>query len=114
MLTNTTIVTISTSMHAISLQLCLTFFDPRDCSLPGSSVQGILQKRILEGVAMPSSNHLAAQPRRSDLTSAASHTECYDLLTRTMVHTNFALIRTNSVTAITVYSPCGHAMMLIL
>ena len=29
--------------------------DPMDCSLPGSSVHGILQARILEWVAMPSS-----------------------------------------------------------
>ena len=29
--------------------------DPMDCSLPGSSVQGILQSGILEWVAMPSS-----------------------------------------------------------
>ena len=27
--------------------------DPTDCSPPGSSVHGILQARILEGVAMP-------------------------------------------------------------
>ena len=36
-------------------QLCLTLCDPMDCSLPGSSVHGILQARILEWVAMPSS-----------------------------------------------------------
>ena len=29
--------------------------DPMDCSLPGSSVHGILQARVLEWVAMPSS-----------------------------------------------------------
>ena len=29
-----------------------------DCSLPGSSVHGILQARILEWVAMPSSGDL--------------------------------------------------------
>ena len=33
------------------VQLC----DPMDCSLPGSSVLGILQARILESVAMRSS-----------------------------------------------------------
>ena len=27
-------------MHAKSLQLCLTLYDPMDCSLPGSSVCG--------------------------------------------------------------------------
>ena len=34
-------------------QLCLTLCDPMDCSLPGSSVHGILQARILEGVVIP-------------------------------------------------------------
>ena len=37
------------------LQLCLTFWNPMDCSLPDSSVHGILQARILEWVVMPSS-----------------------------------------------------------
>ena len=34
------------------LQLCLTLCDPMDCSLPGSSVRGILQARILEWVLL--------------------------------------------------------------
>ena len=29
-------------------QLCLTFCDSVDCSLPGSSIHGILQARVLE------------------------------------------------------------------
>ena len=33
-------------------QLCPTLCDPKDCSLPGSSVHGILQARILEWVAI--------------------------------------------------------------
>ena len=40
----------------------LTLCDPMDCSPPGSSVHGILQKRILEWVAMPSSKEFS-QPR---------------------------------------------------
>ena len=36
-------------------QSCQTLCDPMDCSLPGSSVHSILQARILEWVAMPSS-----------------------------------------------------------
>ena len=36
-----------------SLQSCPTLCDPMDCNLPGSSVHGILQARILEWVAMP-------------------------------------------------------------
>ena len=33
-------------------QLCPTLCDPMDCSLPGSSVHGILQTRVLEWVAI--------------------------------------------------------------
>ena len=36
-------------------QLCLTLCDPMDCSSSGFSVHGILQARILEWVAVPSS-----------------------------------------------------------
>ena len=35
-----------------SLQLCLTLCNPVDCTLPGSSVHGILQARILEWIAI--------------------------------------------------------------
>ena len=40
-------------MHAKSLQLCLTLCNPVDCILPGSSVHGILQARILDWVLPP-------------------------------------------------------------
>ena len=43
-------------------QSCPTLCDPRDCSPPGSSVHGLLQARILEWVAMPSSRG-SSQPR---------------------------------------------------
>ena len=36
-------------------KLCLTLWDPMDCSPPSSSVCGILQARILEWAAIPSS-----------------------------------------------------------
>ena len=39
-------------LHAKSLQSCLAWCDPLECSLPGSSVHGILQARILEWIAM--------------------------------------------------------------
>ena len=42
-------------MCAKLLQQCPTLCDSMDCSLPGSSVRGILQAGILEWVAMPSS-----------------------------------------------------------
>ena len=49
-------------VHAKSLQLCLTLCEPMDYSPPGSSVHGILQVRILEWAAMPSSR-ASSQPR---------------------------------------------------
>ena len=39
-------------------QSCLTLCDPMDCSLPGSSVHGIFQARILEWVAISFSEDL--------------------------------------------------------
>ena len=36
-------------VHAKLLQLCPILCNPRDCSLPGSSVHEILQARILRG-----------------------------------------------------------------
>ena len=41
---------------------CLTLCDPMGCSLPGSSVHGILQARILEWVVIPFSRG-PSQPR---------------------------------------------------
>ena len=40
-------------------QLCPTLCDPMDCSLPGSSVLGMFQARILERVAIPFSRDLS-------------------------------------------------------
>ena len=47
---------------AQSLQSCPTLCDPMDCSLPGSSVHGILQARTLKWVGMPSSRR-SSRPR---------------------------------------------------
>ena len=46
------------------VQLCPTPWDSMDCSLPGSSVHGFLQARILEWVAMPCSRE-SSPPRDS-------------------------------------------------
>ena len=45
-------------VRAKSLQSCPTLCNLMDCSPPGSSVPGILQARILEWVAMPSSGEI--------------------------------------------------------
>ena len=43
-------------------QLCLTLWDPMDCSLPHSSIHGIFQARVLEWVAISFSKG-SSQPR---------------------------------------------------
>ena len=53
------------------LQLCPSLCNPMDCSLPGSSVHGILQTRILEWVAMPSFRG-SSQPRDQTCISCVS------------------------------------------
>ena len=55
----------------VLLQSCLTLCDPMDCSLPGSSVHGILQARILGWVAVPSSRG-SSPPRDRILISCVS------------------------------------------
>ena len=65
-------------LHAKSLQLCLTLCDPMDCSLPGSSVHGILQARVLECVAIPFSSYLpdpVIEPRSPALQAESLPTE---------------------------------------
>ena len=45
-------------VKVLVVQVCLTLCDPMECSLPGSSVHGVLQARVLEWVAMPSSRRI--------------------------------------------------------
>ena len=62
-------------VHACMLlpQSCLTLCDSMDCSLPGSSIHGIiLQARILEWTAMPSSRE-SLKPRDR---TCASYVSC--------------------------------------
>ena len=42
----------SACVSANSLHSCLTLCDPMNCSLPGSSLHGVLRSRILEWVAV--------------------------------------------------------------
>ena len=52
-------------------QSCLTLSDPIDCSLPGSSVHGIFQARVLEwgaiGVQLVYNSVLVSGVQQSDL-----------------------------------------------
>ena len=61
-------------MNAQCTQLSSTLHDPMDCSSPGSTVHGILQARILEWVAMPSSRG-SSQPRDRTHASCGSCAE---------------------------------------
>ena len=54
-------------------QLCPILCDPMDCSLPDSSLHGILQARILEWVAMPFSRG-SRQPRDQTQVSRSAGT----------------------------------------
>ena len=55
-------------------QLCLTLCDPMDCSLPGSSIHGIFQARILEWIAISFSRG-SSQPRSPALQADALPSE---------------------------------------
>ena len=46
----------------VNPKMCPTLSDPMDCSLPGSSIHGIFQARILEWIAVPFSRG-SSQPR---------------------------------------------------
>ena len=48
-------------------QSCLTLSDPMDCSLPGSSIHGIFQARVLEWVAIAFRKLKIAQVNTLDL-----------------------------------------------
>ena len=60
-------------------QLCLTRCNPKDCSLPGSSVHGILQARILEWVAISSS-------RGSGRLRDRMHISCVSCISSSEIH----------------------------
>ena len=50
------------SIGSVHAQSCLTLCDPMDCSLPGPSVHGVFQARMLEWVAISYSRR-SSQPR---------------------------------------------------
>ena len=60
-------------VHRKMLQLCLTLCDPTVCSLPGSSVRGILQARLLEWVAIPFSRGSSRPRDQTQVSSQVRH-----------------------------------------
>ena len=61
--------TVVSIVKVLVIQACPTLCDPMDCSLQGSSVYGVLQARILEGVAIPFSR-VSSQPRNQTRVSS--------------------------------------------
>ena len=54
-------------------QSCLTLSDPMDCSLPGSSIHGIFQARVLEWGAIAFSAHLYLFASYSNVSQTAMY-----------------------------------------
>ena len=57
---------------ALVAQACLTLCDPMDCNPPGFSVRGILQAKIQEWVAKPSSRESSWPRDQTQISSIAS------------------------------------------
>ena len=72
----------SACVCAKSVQLCLTLFDPMDCSPPGSSAHGSLQARILEWIVMSSSGGIFPDPGIESVSPAAPALQVDSLLLR--------------------------------
>ena len=77
-------------------QSCPTLCDPVGCSLPGSSVHGILQARILEWAAIPFSRG-SSRPRDQTLVSYLHCRQILDCQSHTcnnaVQHEKFSLVR---------------------
>ena len=67
------------SAKLLVAQLCPTLCDPMDCSLPGSSVHGILQAKILECVVI---SYSRGSPQPRDLT----HNSCVSCTGRRILY----------------------------
>ena len=63
---------LQTFIQHLVIQSCLTLYNPMDFSLPGCSVHGILQLRILEWVAI-SFSRVSSPPRNQTWVSCLSH-----------------------------------------
>ena len=72
---------VSMRVHAQSLQLCQTLCNPMDCSSSSSSVNGILQVRILQWVALPFSRG-SSRPRDKTQVSGIGRQVLYHWATR--------------------------------
>ena len=73
-------------------QLCLTPSDLMDCSLPGSSIHGIFQARVLEWVAIAFSNSLLEKLKWRLLHTAFLYSLCSFLSARIPCHSTYTLV----------------------
>ena len=73
-------------------QSCPTLCDPMDCSLPGSSVHGIFQARVLEWGAIAFSTEMQYMDALSEMTESS-------LFPRETIH----------ITVLQVYAPTSNA-----
>ena len=85
-------------------QPCPTLCHPTDCSPPGSYVRGILQARILEWVAMPSSRR-SSQPRDRTWISCSGRQVLYHLATCEILDLDY--VGSKSSSAVLSMGPCG-------
>jgi len=60
-------------------QSCLTLHDPMDCSLPGSSIHGIFQARVLEWVAISFSKIKLVNPKGGSVLGVHRKDWCWSL-----------------------------------
>ena len=66
-------------VHVKSLQSCPNLCDPIDCSPPASSVQGILQARIVEWVATTSSRGTSQLRDQTHISLCLLHWQVHSL-----------------------------------
>ena len=93
------------SVHAQSLQSCLTLCNPLDYGLLGSSVHGILQARILEWVTLPSSKW-SSQPRDWTCISGIAGGSFYSL--SQLGNPQWHRRKTEFYSQLCDYWPCNH------
>ena len=63
-------------------QSCPTLSDPMDCSLPGSSVHGIFQARVLEWGAIAFSQFSLWDRKKSDIIKRVTLSQCILVLSQ--------------------------------
>ena len=95
-------------------QLCLTLRNPMDCSLPGSSVHGVFQARVLEWVAIAFSTRssLVAQRLKRLLSMQGTWVRSLgreDSLKKEMsTHSSILAGKSHGRRSLVSYSPWGH------